>query len=141
MEPGQDFRRDRRRPLSLRHTGREQARQRCFQTLADGLPLPEPSENLLHRPYGNGSDGTFSLADARRKRDKAKDQLKEGKDPSTEKHLNKHRQAAARTFEQWADEWLAKKRVEVKRGRIVAVRAPKTIEVLELRRKLRPPCS
>jgi len=42
-------------------------------------------------PYGNGKDGTFSLADARRERDK------------------------------------------VKRGRIVAVRDPKTIEVLELR--------
>jgi hypothetical protein len=28
---------------------------------------------------------TFSLADARRERDKAKDLLKEGKDPSTEK--------------------------------------------------------
>jgi hypothetical protein len=41
---------------------------------------------------------------------------------------------AARPFKQWADEWLAKKKVEkVKRGRIVAVRDPKTIEVLELR--------
>jgi hypothetical protein len=36
-------------------------------------------------PYGNGKDGTCSLADARRERDKAKDLLKEGKDPSTEK--------------------------------------------------------
>jgi hypothetical protein len=78
-------------------------------------------------PYGNGKDGTFSLADARRERDKAKDLLKDGKDPSTEKQLVKHRQAAARPFEQWADEWLAKKKVEkVKRGRIVAVRDPKT---------------
>ncbi|WP_347339589.1 integrase arm-type DNA-binding domain-containing protein [Bradyrhizobium ivorense] len=85
MEPGQDFRRDRRRPLSIRHAGREQARQRCLQTLADGLPLPWPSENLLLGPYGNGRDGTFSLADARRERDKAKDQLKEGKDPTTER--------------------------------------------------------
>jgi integrase len=85
-------------------------------------------------PYGNGKDGTFSLADARRERDKAKDLLKEGKDPSTEKQLDKHRQAAARPFEQWADEWLEKKKVEkVKRGRIVAVRDPKTIEVLKLR--------
>jgi hypothetical protein len=85
-------------------------------------------------PYGNGKDGTFSLADARRERDKAKGLLREGKDPSTEKQLDKHRQAAARPFEQWADEWLAKKMVEkVKRGRIVAVRDPKTIEVLELR--------
>jgi hypothetical protein len=84
--------------------------------------------------YGNGKDGTFSLADARRERDKAKDLFKKGKDPSTEKQLGEHRQAAARPFEQWADEWLAKKKVEkVKRGRIVAVRDPKTIEVLELR--------
>lgn len=45
----------------------------------------------------------FSLADARRERDKAKDLLKEGKDPSTEKQLNKHRQAAARPFEQGAN--------------------------------------
>ena len=28
-------------------------------------------------PYGNGKDGTFSLADARRERDRAKDVLKE----------------------------------------------------------------
>ena len=41
-------------------------------------------------PYGNGRDGTFSLADARRERDKAKDLLKEGKDPSIEKQLDKH---------------------------------------------------
>jgi len=35
VEPRQDFRRDRRRSLSLRHAGREQARQRCLQALAD----------------------------------------------------------------------------------------------------------
>ncbi|WP_407158220.1 phage integrase central domain-containing protein [Bradyrhizobium sp. STM 3557] len=134
MEPRQDFRRDRWRSRSLRHAGREQARQSCLQALADGLPLPWPAENLLHRPYGNGKDGTFSLADARRERDKAKDLLKDGKDPSIEKQLDKHRQAASRPFGKWADEWLAKKKVErVKRGRIVAVRDPKTIEVLELR--------
>ena len=63
-------------------------------------------------PYGNGRDGTFSLADARRERDKAKDLLKEGKDPSIEKQLDKHKQAAARPFAQWADEWLAKKKPE-----------------------------
>jgi hypothetical protein len=45
-------------------------------------------------PYGTGKDGTFSLADARRERDKAKDLLKAGKDPSTEKQLDKQRQAA-----------------------------------------------
>lgn len=76
-------------------------------------------------PYGNGRDGTFSLADARRERDKAKELLKDGKDLSTEKQLDKHSRAAAQPFEQWADEWLAKKKVEkVKRGRIVAVCAP-----------------
>ena len=63
-------------------------------------------------PYGNGRDGTFSLADARRERDKAKDLLKEGKAPSIEKQLDKHKQAAARPFAHWADEWLAKKKVE-----------------------------
>jgi Arm DNA-binding domain len=78
-------------------------------------------------PYGNGKDGTFSLAEARHERDKAKDLIKEGKDPSIEKQLDKHRQAAARPFGQWADEWLARKKVEkVKRGRMVAVRDPKT---------------
>ena len=69
-----------------------------------------------------------------RMRSRRKDLLKEGKDPSTEKQFDKHRQVVARPFEQWADEWFAKKKVErVKRGRIVAVRDPKTIEVLELR--------
>jgi hypothetical protein len=57
--------------------------------------------------YSGDKDGTFSLADGRRERDKAKDLLKDGKDPSTEKQLDKHRQAAARPFGQWADEWLA----------------------------------
>jgi hypothetical protein len=49
-------------------------------------------------PYGNGKDGTFSLADARRERDKAKDLLKDGKDPRAEKQFDKHRQAAAWPF-------------------------------------------
>lgn len=87
--------------LPLHHAGRKQARQRRLQALADGLPFPRPPENLLHRPYGNGRDGTFSLADARRERNKAKDLLKEGKDPSIEKQLDKHRKAAARPFAQW----------------------------------------
>ena len=39
-------------------------------------------------PYGNGKDGTFSFADARRERDKAKDLLKDGKNPE-------HREAAS----------------------------------------------
>src|SRR6266481_8554252 len=50
------------------------------------------------------------------------------------KAVRQAQQVAARPFKQWADKWLAKKKVEnVKRGRIVAVRDPKTIEVLELR--------
>jgi hypothetical protein len=84
-------------------------------------------------PYGNRKDGTFSLSDARRER--------EGQGPTQERQRPEHRetvrqaQAGGRpAFEQWADEWLAKKKVEkVKRGRIVAVRDPKTIKVLELR--------
>jgi hypothetical protein len=43
-------------------------------------------------PYGNGKDGTFSLAEARQERDKAKDLLKEGKDP---RHREAARQAQA----------------------------------------------
>jgi hypothetical protein len=34
-----------------------------------------------------------------RERDKAKDLLKEGKDPNTAKQFDKHRQAAARPFD------------------------------------------
>jgi hypothetical protein len=44
--------------------------------------------------YGNGKDGTFSLADARCERE-AKDLLKEGKHSSTEKQLDKHMIASA----------------------------------------------
>jgi len=75
-----------------------------------------------------------SLADARRERDKAKDLLKEGKDPSIEKQLTSTGRPPPALSRKWADEWLAKKKVEkVKRGKIVAVRDPKTVEVLELR--------
>jgi len=42
---------------------------------------------------------TFSLADARRERDKAKDPAQGRQRPSTEKQLDKHRQAAARPFD------------------------------------------
>jgi hypothetical protein len=38
----------------------------------------------LFKPVPRRPDGTFSLADARRERDEAKDLLKEGKDPSTD---------------------------------------------------------
>ena len=50
-----------------------------------GLPLPQPSENIFHRPLRQWQ-GWHVL-----ERDKAKDLLKEGKDPSTEKQLDKHR--------------------------------------------------
>ena len=43
------------------------------------------------------------------------------------------RRPPPRPFAQWADEWLAKKKVEKVKRRIVAVRDPKTVEVLELR--------
>ena len=62
--------------------------------------------------YGKGDDGTFSLAQARRKRDDAKELLKNGMDPSLEKQLAKHREAAARPFGEWVDEWLAAKKTE-----------------------------
>src|SRR5258708_27119713 len=96
-----------------------------------GYRSPTRQKTYSIGPYGNGKDGTFSLADARRERDKAKDLLKEGKDPSTEKQLDKHRQAAARPFEQWADEWLAKKdEGKDKPGKIIAVPDPQTLQVL-----------
>jgi integrase len=50
-----------------------------------------------------------SLADARAARDKAKSELREGKDPSVIKKMNKfaRNQAAINTFEQLAREWYA----------------------------------
>jgi hypothetical protein len=78
------------------------------------MVVRKPTPSAL---YGNGKDGTYSLADARRERDKSEDLLKDGKDPSTEKQLDRHRQSAARPFEQWADEWLAKKVEKISVGR------------------------
>ena len=83
--------------------------------------------------YGKGDDGTFSLAQARRKRDDAKELLKKGNDPSLEKQLARHSQAAARPFGKWIDEWLAAKKTEkIKRGKIVTVRSPRTVALHEL---------
>ncbi|MDA9497688.1 tyrosine-type recombinase/integrase [Bradyrhizobium sp. CCBAU 11357] len=84
--------------------------------------------------YGNGSDGTISLAGARQKRDAAKALLAQDRpvDPSIEKQFERHRQAAERPFGMWIDEWLADKRTEkIKRGRLVTVRSPETIALLE----------
>jgi hypothetical protein len=85
-------------------------------------------------PYGNGNDGTFSLATARQKRDAAKALLAQNPpvDPSIEKQFERHRQAAERPFGAWIDEWLAEKKTEkIKRGRLVTVRSPETIALLE----------
>ena len=83
--------------------------------------------------YGKGDDGTFSLAQARRKRDDAKEQLKSGADPSLERQLAKHRDTANRPFGEWIDEWLAVKKTEkIKRGKLVTVRSPTTNTLHEL---------
>ena len=85
-------------------------------------------------PYGNGSDGTVSLATARQKRDAAKALLTQDRpvDPSIEKQFERHRQAAERPFGVWIDEWLAEKKTEkIKRGRLVTVRSSQTIALLE----------
>ena len=77
--------------------------------------------------YGKGDDGTFSLAQARNKRDDAKELLKNGSDPSLEKQLAKHREATVRPFGEWIDEWLAVKKTEkIRRGKLVTVRSPTT---------------
>ncbi|OKO77872.1 integrase arm-type DNA-binding domain-containing protein [Bradyrhizobium sp. AS23.2] len=85
-------------------------------------------------PYGKGNDGTVSLAMARQKRDAAKALLAQDSpiDPSIEKQFERHRQAVARRFDVWVDEWLAEKKTEkIKRGRLVTVRSPETIALLE----------
>ena len=50
-------------------------------------------------------------------------------DPSIEKPLERHRQAVERPFDVWIDEWLAEKKI--KRGRLVTVRSPEAIALLE----------
>lgn len=58
-------------------------------------------------PDGRG----VTLAAARSKRDAAKAQLANGIDPGAAKQEAKRAQAAAQTFEEWADAWLAKERL------------------------------
>jgi integrase len=85
-------------------------------------------------PYGNGNDGTVSLATARQKRDAAKALLAKDRpvDPSIEKQFERHRQAAERPFGVWIDEWLADKKTEkIRRGRLITVRSPETLALLE----------
>src|ERR1700756_3165542 len=85
-------------------------------------------------PYGNGNDGTVSLATARQKRDAAKALLAQDPpvDHSIEKQVERHRRAAERPFGVWIAEWLAEKKTEkIKRGRLVTVRSPETIALLE----------
>ncbi|WP_347337406.1 Arm DNA-binding domain-containing protein, partial [Bradyrhizobium jicamae] len=57
-------------------------------------------------PYGNGNDGTFTLATARQKRDVAKALLAQDPpvDPSIEKQFARRRQAAERPFGASIDE-------------------------------------
>jgi Arm DNA-binding domain len=52
-----------------------------------------------------------TLAEARTKRDAAKTQLANGIDPGAAKQEAKRVQAAALTFGEWADAWLAKERL------------------------------
>jgi integrase len=71
---------------------------------------------------------------ARRKRDAAKALLAQDPpvDPSIEKQVERHRRAAERPFCVWIDEWLAEKKTEkIKRGRLVTIRSPETIALLE----------
>lgn len=84
--------------------------------------------------YGNGNDGTVSLATPRQKRDAAKALLAKDRpvDPSIEKQFEQHRRAAERPFGVWIDEWLAGKKTEkIRRGRLITVRSPETLALLE----------
>ncbi len=58
-------------------------------------------------PYGKGKDGTLSLGAARARQGQGPAQGRQR--PEHRQAADKHRQAATRPFEQWADEWLAKK--------------------------------
>jgi hypothetical protein len=85
-------------------------------------------------PYGKGNDGTLSLAAARQKRDAAKALLARAPpvDPSIEKQVERHRQAAERPLGVWIDEWIAEKKTEkIKRGVLLTVRSSETIALLE----------
>jgi integrase len=57
-----------------------------------------------------GAYPDITLADARAKRDAAKKLIAHGTDPSVAKQEAKRAEAAARTFGDWADEWLEKER-------------------------------
>jgi hypothetical protein len=92
VESRQDFRRDRRLALSLRHAGREQAWQRCLEALADGLPLPWPPENLLHRPLRQ-RQGWDVLA--RRRAARARQSQRSAQGRQRPKHREAARQAQA----------------------------------------------
>ncbi|GLR89743.1 tyrosine-type recombinase/integrase [Bradyrhizobium iriomotense] len=82
-------------------------------------------------PYGN--DPAISLATGQ-KRDAAKALLAQESpaDPSSDIQFGRHRYAAERPFSMWIDEWLTEKKTEkIKRGRLVTVRSPQTIALLE----------
>lgn len=62
------------------------------------------------KTYSIGIYPDVTLIDARAKRDHARKLLAKGIDPQAAKQDEKREQAAARTFESWADEWLEKER-------------------------------
>ncbi len=98
---------------------------------------------MAHRFHGTqktysigayGNDGTVLLAMAHQERDAAKALLAQDPPicPSIEKRFDRHRQAVARRFGVWVDEWLAEKRIEkIKRGRLVTMRSPEPSRLLE----------
>jgi integrase len=60
--------------------------------------------------YGDPRNGGVSIAAARAERDNAKSLISQGIDPNQKKVEAKREQAAAKTFGEWADAWLAKER-------------------------------
>jgi Arm DNA-binding domain len=57
-----------------------------------------------------GAYPEITLSDAREKRDAARRLIAHGTDPSAARREAKRAQAAARTFGEWADEWLERER-------------------------------
>jgi integrase len=66
-----------------------------------------------HKELSFGAYPKITLADAREKRDAAKRLLANGTDPGVAKQDAKRELAAAKTFSEWADEWLQKQRPQL----------------------------
>ncbi|WP_439373057.1 tyrosine-type recombinase/integrase [Bradyrhizobium sp. DASA03120] len=84
-------------------------------------------------PYGHEKHGTASLVTARQKPDAAKVLLAHPPvDPSICRQFERNRHVAERPFSMWIDEWLTEKKTEkIKRGRVVTLRSPETMALLE----------